>query len=505
MEAGKKISTNPERFMFDSKILIFFVEALAINTRIHEDIDELYKTKNTVFHDYAVKSDMIMHPLIVCGSVRHEEYARKALGILLYAGGTGNISVLRSIDRMIKKGWPRAYHNASGNKNAGITAYTKELQDGCKQDLAGSMAELLVFYSLCIDKKLPIVRKAEIDGFFTALAIRSFIHSNDRYSNSYNKKSEDQRKELSSLKRRIYHDFGITITPDNQLCVNDNELNKYYKFAYRLAYADKVGMYYLFRDVNLDEKDINDVLCAYADVYKNGSDGEAARVFLIGVIIKLLVKSIIGARDYYFQHTAEQVEMSMLEQTVESLTVGNMQLASENQRLNDTVSSLKEKLRSSNETVEKPLFDRITELEKQVAKLNETVRQEREKERELAALREFFFSMETREPLPEPERLPETMMDLKDTVGAIIGGSLKWSSRMKEFLPKWVFILSEGFDKRSLDNIQTVFFLPNNMSHALYYKAVAIAKAKNMDIGYIYSHNEHLALKEIAKVLARVK
>jgi len=70
-------------------------------------------------------------------------------------------------------------------------------------------------------------------------------------------------------------------------------------------------------------------------------------------------------------------------------------------------------------------------------------------------------------------------------------------------LPNWVFITSTGFDKRSLDNIQSIFFVPNSMSHSLYYKAVAIARNKNMDIGFIYSQNEQLALKEIAKALAR--
>ena len=96
-------------------------------------------------------------------------------------------------------------------------------------------------------------------------------------------------------------------------------------------------------------------------------------------------------------------------------------------------------------------------------------------------------------------------MDLADTAGAIIGGSSRWSARMKELLPKWVFISSEGFDKRSLDAVQTVCFCPNHMSHALYYKAIAVAKSRNMDIGFIYSQNEHLALKEIAKVLVKAQ
>ena len=489
--------------MFDKETLIFFVEALALNTEIHEDIDDLYKTKSAAFHKYANKSDLRKHPLIVCGSARHEEYGRKALGILLYAMETHNKSVIGGVDRIIQKGWPRACYNAFNHKSVNIKGYVSELQNACKQNVAGSMAELFVFFSLCVDNKLPIVKKTDIADFFTALALRSFIHTNDRYFDAYNKKSAEEQKKLDSLKDRIYNDFGIKISPDNQIHVSDNELSKYYRFAYRLSYADKIELYYLFREISLDEKDINDVLCAYADVYKSGSDEEAAKAFLSGVIIKLMVKSVIDAKEYYFQHADEQAETFKLEKDIENLTVDNQRLSSENRRHLDNIGSLKEKLRSSNEAVEKPLLDRIRELEKRISKLNDTVRQAQEKERELAALREFFFSLENRESAQEEERAPKTMMDLKDTVGAIIGGAPKWSARMKELLPKWVFILSEGFDKRSLDNIQTIFFFPNNMSHALYYKAVAIAKTKNMDIGFIYSQNEQLALKEIAKTLAK--
>ena len=274
MEVSKKSPANRGRFMFDKETLIFFVEALALNTGIYEDIDDLYRTNSKAFKDRAAKSDLIGHPLIVCGSIRHEEYGRKALGILLYAMETRNKNAVNGIDRIIKKGWPIAYNNAFNHKNAKIEPYIKGLQDACKHNVAGSMAELFVFYSFCIDNKLTIVKSADIVSFFAALSLRRYIHSSDRYFDSYNKKSEEKRSELDSLKERIYKDFGIVITPDNQISANDNELNKYYRFTYRLAYSDKVEFYYMFKDIALEEKDINDVLCAYTDVYKNGSDEE---------------------------------------------------------------------------------------------------------------------------------------------------------------------------------------------------------------------------------------
>ena len=504
METKKKAPKSFKRYIFDKETMIFLVEALILNTKIHEDIDDLYRTKSKTFHDYAVRSGHIEHPLIVCGSINHEEYGRRALGILQYAIETNNKNTINKLDKIIKKGWPEAYYNVSNYKTVNIESYIKELQNACMRSVAGSMAELFVFYCMCIDNMLPIVSKAELVSFFTALAMRSYIHTSERYFDAYNKKSEEKRRELDTLRERVINDYGITITPDNQIIVSNNDLNKLYRFAYRLVYTDKVEMYHMFKDIQLEEKDINDILCAYHDIYKDSSNDEAGRAFLSGLIIKLLVKSIIGAKDYYFRQTAEQAEMYLLEQTVERVRSENKRLISENERRNEIICNLNEKLRLSNTTAEKPLLDRIRDLEKQNAKLQEALRQEQQKERELSALREFFFNMENRDHSSEQDavRPTEIIMDLKDTTGAIIGGNPKWSARMKELLPKWVFILSEGFDKRSLEGIQTIFFLPNNMSHALYYKAVAIAKTKNMDIGFIYNLNEQLALKAIAKVLA---
>ena len=501
----KGIINQGDICVFGGDALMYIVEATAVNADIHQDLDDLYKTRSRTFSEYAKKSDLINHPLIVCGSLRHEEYSRKALGILQYAVKTRSRNISAAIDKIIQKGWPRPYYNVFNYRKVNIAAYIKELKAGYSQNAYKSFLELFIFYSLCVNNKLPIVNPAEIFRYYTTLALRSYIHSNSKIFDAYGEKDEPARREADRLKERIYSDYGIDISPDNQIRISDKELSKHFRFFYRLAYTEKIEIYYLLREIDFSEKDIREVLCAYIDVFKPGGNDEAARLFISGVIAKMLVKAVIQAKRYFFQHTENQADSEQLEKTIAGLTNENQRLASENGRLKETISGLTEKLNCAKAEASMPHVDKIRELEKQVERQNEMIRQEREKEQELVALRDFFFSVKNREVAQSAEHGQEVIMDLSSTAGAVIGGNSRWIARMKELLPKWVFISSEGFDKRSLDGIQTICFLPNNMSHTLYYKAVAIAKAKNMDIGFIYSQNEHLAMKEIAKVLVRAQ
>jgi hypothetical protein len=540
--------------MFHRDTLIFIVEAMGINTNIHSDMDELYRTNESAFSECARKSPLYGHSLVVGGTTRHEEYAKKALGMMLHTIESRDKQASGSIDRMIQKGWPRAFeHILNHHRKADVQRYIASLKNAHSQSAAENSAELFIFYSLCIRHKLKIIEMKEIMNFFLMLSFRNYLHGNERHYNFYGKLDGAARKEADELKSRVFRDYGIVVTPDNQIHTKDAKLAKLHRFFYRLAFSDKIELYYLFKELDVGEREIRDVFSAYLDELVGGgggsgdgnggdggsggdgnsggssssssnssstsdsgdstfandgsSDSEAAALFISGLIVKLLVKSVIQAKEYYFLHTDGQLREDADRQAKEiaGLGVENARLVDENARLKEMVAGLTEKLHVAGREAEKPHLEQIRALEKQLARQNESMQQEREKERELVALRDFFFSVESREAEQDAGQgaSPQAIMDLTHTAGAIIGGNPRWSGHMKELLPKWVFISSEGFDKRSLDGIQTICFLPNHMSHALYYKAIGIAKAKNMDIGFIYSQNEQLALNEIARVLAK--
>jgi len=176
--------------MIQKSTLIFLVEAMAINKRIHKDIEALYRTNEYLFSEYAGKSALNKHPLIVGGSTCHEEYGRKALGMLLCALETRNSELSVSIDTIIYKGWPKAHHHVVNYKKTDAEKYLTELKDGHRLSVAESSAEIFIFYNLCMDKRLRVINPREVMNFFIALSFRSYIHSNERYINFRSKMDE---------------------------------------------------------------------------------------------------------------------------------------------------------------------------------------------------------------------------------------------------------------------------------------------------------------------------
>ena len=495
--------------------LIFLIEALAVNKKTHQEIDKLYKTKESLFSGYARRSPLFEHLLIAGGSARHEEYGKKALGIALYAMENKDMTVSDRVDDIVEKGWPRAYDHIIHYNKAKMESYIAELKRGASQSAAESTAELFVFYSLCMKIPTLVVRIGlkEIQRFFLMLSFRGYLNTNDKYVDLLGELDENAKQDVEKLKSSIFRRYGIELAADNRVHIKDKWLAKQYRHYYRLAFTERISLYYLLKDVTFGEDDIMEVFCALSgemggDV-EDMDEAEAASLFLSGLMVKLMAKAVAWEKSYYFQRLAEHEDgdAEKKEQTIAKLTRENEGLAAEARRLKESVDALTQRLREEKKEAEKLYLGRIRELERELAKRDEGLRQEREKERELVGLRDFFFNMENQALAQEggTETKPGIWMDLKDTSGAIFGGKPRWSTRMKELLPKWVFISSPGFDKRSLDGIQTVCFVPGNMSHTLYYKAMNIAKAKNMEIGFIHSQNEQLALQEIAKVLAKAE
>ncbi|MCL2045361.1 MAG: hypothetical protein FWG88_03135 [Oscillospiraceae bacterium] len=483
--------------------LIFLVEAMAVNDKIYDDINELFDSKSRVFTEYAENSELYNHPLIISGSIEYEEQSRKILGILLHTRESGNKKQTDIIHETIYKGWPRASRNIVNHRNVNIEAYINSLKNDTKHNYTENAAELFIFYMICVNCKIPIINPKLVVGYFTSLSLRTYVYSNEMYFDNFNHKEEELQKKLIAFKDDLIKEYGILVSSDNQIRIRNKELQKYFKSMYRLAYSDKIELYCLFREIELDDKDINDILCSFSFEALDECNDESARQFVSAIMIKLLVKSIKRTKELYYKQIANPLPNRADAKSLDNLEKENQRLLSENRNKNQRIDELNDRLRMSKNETEKPLLDKIRELERQLAKQQDIIYQEKEKDKELAALREFFFSMENQNATTDTAQETQAVMDLKDTVAAIIGGNQKWVARMKELLPNWVFITSTGFDKRSLDNIQTVFFVPNSMSHSLYYKAVSIARNRNMDIGFIYSQNEQLALKDIAKALAR--
>jgi hypothetical protein len=493
-----------DNWMYNKDLILFYIDALAMNTKIYNGIDQLYKTNERVFSRYAKKSAYYNHPLIVGGDLNREIYGKKVLGIILYINKTNNEETIACVDKLIEKGWSRAYKHIIESDRSAADVYVDELKNGLTNNVMGNAAEMFIFCSLCVRFRATIIRGTDFKNFLLSISYRAnaFHQTGNWHYSFYNTADASIREKAKLLRSRIFQDCKLDLTVDGQMLFTDDRLSAVHKFLFQLIYSDKMVLYYIFRDAQLSKHDIDDILCNYLSAVGDCSDEDAIKMLIPGIVAKLLARTVTQLKAQFFAHPND-VSAALQEDKIAGLTADNKRMDAEVIRLRKQVSSLEDKLLSTKQEADREHIGRIRELEAEVSKLRERIDQEREKDRELVALRDFFFSTEQHEKELANTHTSTSIMDLTDTAGAIVGGHPKWSTKMKELLPKWVFISSVGFDKRSLSGIQTICFLPNHMSHKLYYKAIAIAKSKKMDIGYIYSQNEQLALKEIAKALAK--
>ena len=211
-----------------------------------------------------------------------------------------------------------------------------------------------------------------------------------------------------------------------------------------------------------------------------------------------MIRAYKELKEYYFQHNKETVLLEMKHQDDRIAA-----LREENAFLQKQAENLKSELFSRIAAVKESYAEEVRELRGKVASLSAELESERQKNRELNALRELMFSLDKRK---EPEKETQLDVDLSSVRGVIVGGTEKWQHKMKELLPAFVFLSAdnENFNPSLLDGKDIIFFYINYLSHAIYYKTVNLARAKNIDIGYINAANDEKVLDEIKEKIKTI-
>jgi len=128
---------------------------------------------------------------------------------------------------------------------------------------------------------------------------------------------------------------------------------------------------------------------------------------------------------------------------------------------------------------------------------------EKQKEKELIALRSLMFSLNNDDAPDVPDLQEEAVMD--GIKAAVAGGFERWQRKMKERYPHFIFLTSENFDPRLLDGVGHVFIFARHIGHKLYYRVINEARKRDMPVSYVSKVNEELAVKEMKNALAGQK
>lgn len=471
-------------------ILPFLIEALSIKKSIRKDIDMLYESDKYEFYKKAKESEWYNNLIIKEGDIYREVYAKKALGIILCV--IENMDLSQKFLQIIKKGWPRAFSYVEKQDNIDIEKYIASIAseiDNMHIDVFNS--ELTVLYFLSVNFNKNFIINEGLKVFEENLLQREKHYLGlEPSSYSFDKLPDETKKHAANLRKQVYSAIGeistYKILFDSKVDVVRREID----FMSFLFDSEKLSMDSLFFENDINKKDVIEIFALYYGIFKDMDVENAIKHFVSGTIIKCLLKAYKQVKTYFFEHNQETMFLEMERRDDEIA-----KLKSENNKLKNKISELSQTLADYKKSLEDKYLQEIKMLNKTIEELKMQLNEEHQKDNELNVLRELMFSMDTKEVYSD---LIEEV-DLSSIKGLIVGGYEMWQKELKKSLPNFSFVNSENFDVRILDNIDIVFFFPNFLSHALYYKVINEVRKRNIKVGYISKLNKELVLEEIKR------
>ena len=461
-------------------IFPFVVEALGCNEKVYKDLDRLYQSRKYEFYRAAKEHELYTHQIVTEGGLLQEEYCKKALGILLCA--IGNEEIAESLSAIFRKGWTYAYLFVQNNAEIDLGRFMRSIVkkaggiDKMSDDWLNT--QLFVVYFLALNTGKPITGN-DFRATFERLLVDRWSHYNDDDPTriSLNNATPERLARVRDLKRRIFAVNG--------------RLTDFITMYGKFGRAEKMALLFdferlscesVFNTVQFSERDIEEILLAYGPPKE--IDLNNAIAFLVDAMyIRYMIKAYQEVKWRYFANNKETAYIE-LEGLEKDLSAARGEIS----RLSALLSGAQEENRR---------------LERELSRLKAELAEETKNRQELNALREFLFSLDRQEEYEETS--PYDLAELQNYKAVLVGGHEKWQQRMKELLPRFIFIHPDNaaFDVRLLDGVDTVLIYTQYISHAIYERVMSAIAGRNITVGFINQPNESLVLSDIARIIQR--
>ncbi|MDF9408545.1 hypothetical protein L7E55_09265 [Pelotomaculum isophthalicicum JI] len=478
----------------------FFIEAFGLKKEIYHDIDVLYQDKRAAYFRLASASKYYRHPVVREGTTQQEEYAKKTLGILMYLRKHSDSEVWDQFFGIMKKGWPHVFEYIDNNDVISFESFFADRTE-CLGNSGSVNAETAVL--LCMANLWG--KEVEADSLFESVCRvlhgRLMVRERNNPGVFCHKNMEMALlKNVRELMRQIHKKYGEINTLDSVFRLADEELAEHVFFYERLCDAEGMNISRIFDDIAISAADIEEILGAYLSGFHHESTSEAAKYLVSGLLFRGLLKAYKTAKEHYLHSSKDgtYIDAEFYEKTVEAAIGEREHYKAQAEQFRRQVVELRENL-------DNMYSKKMAEMGKKIKELENQMLVEKQKEKELIALRSLMFSLNNVDAPEVPDLQEESVMDVIKVKVAVAGGFERWQRKMKERYPHFIFITSENFDTRLLDGVGHVFIFARHIGHKLYYRVINEAKKRDMPVSYVSKVNEELAVKEMKNALAGQK
>jgi len=235
--------------------------------------------------------------------------------------------------------------------------------------------------------------------------------------------------------------------------------------------------------------------------------------YYIRFLFYLLVKNLVGTKQFYYENNNETLfsqvsvyreENERLIEELEEAKKKAKQEKAQSELLRRQIVEKTQYLSKDEKELLKPYQEEISLLRKQIASLETALEEEREKDSELHALREFAFEAKSEYVSTGSKTSLPNLIKQKKLV--VIGGHIEWRNKLKAKHPNIIVVdgHSAGSDFGMLANADMVLLNVSNMSHSVYYKAIDILRGNKIRFDYLgRTINQELYEQEIVSILEK--
>ncbi|PDZ94793.1 hypothetical protein CON36_31905 [Bacillus cereus] len=518
----------------------YMIMALGTNEMLRDDINSIFKEKETEYYAAFKNSDFYEDVRFRALTTEPQEQLRNVAGIVEYSYNKGD---MKDILKLIKKGYNFVFRYVQSNQVvrasdllAKIEKRKGDISNTSEQEIVNA---LMIAMYLCVqgmaqwdtrdpfNQKIGIIEEHILVGLGTTVLLDKVKSEYESQLPQYRERYNPNKKKKLSIGILLEHIVMKEITnhPDCKKVMTMKESTALRSKVFHEGISSRIGsltaviqMYgaietEFFEKVYITAEELDYIFMLFLQMQEKRQFTEQDADWF--VISSLYIKGIFDEYRHtqrkYLDDSKEEFYLTLLDKE-KALQEQERHLIQQKQF------EEKQRIQLSNELHQSKEENKQLELENQ--KLKKELESREDNKKELISLRDFMYRQMQDEPDWEEEEVPfdELVSYLNTKKIAFFGGHQTLHQKLKELLPNARFVHPDVklLDVSFVDNMDAVFIQWKYFNHRLGEKVKAQLKGQQLyervmkqmnqnktSMFYIPVNNIELTIKEMATLLEK--
>lgn len=514
MDLIELVGKKREGFMPSDVMELLTAIGIASKDYVRKEIDKIFnKDKITYINEYKNSKIYDMN-FLKSLPYSTEVYAERVIGIIEHDLKTKDYT---NTVNLYKLRYKKIYNNFKNKKSVGFHEIMRFISEGMEGNYEFIATQYVFTILGKVKEDVELLRALEF--ILRDLLIFEIYEENNFNDEIINAQREEinKIKALLGIKKKAYNFDELLndiMDKDTEELINEGypkgsfDVQKIGKRSKNIGAMEgflkflNIFPYEITKNILLSQKELDKLIAnfTYAKMFNKMTDeDDLFRVFIPYLYTYLINKEYKSLKDSYIKNVNQDylIEVENLKNSLKESKI-ELDLSKENVRVREITLSNKEK-ESQKE---------IDNLKREIALLNNKVKEYDTLKTEVVKLRELSFREANQEDLEEETTQllsVEQIESLNKLNITIIGGSLPWIKKIREVLNNWTFISTDNInnDLSILRNAELIL-INTKMSHSLYFKAKSIIDKGNLKYDYInVSSNIDISLNTIYEIVKK--